>query len=158
MAQGLLSRSRSESRGNASAEDLPGPTSGLKFGMNLLRTRISLEGLRLFCHHGMFEEERRLGQWFSFDIIAELGNEAVHVDDALLHSVGYHDLIETVSRYATEAIFQTLETLSCRLAERIFSTHDAIRIVTIRVKKVAPPIQAIVSNVSIEITAERAEP
>jgi dihydroneopterin aldolase len=123
--------------------------------IKLLRTRIIIEGLQLFCRHGMLEEERSLGQWFSFDVNANLSDGAAHADDALLDSVGYHDLIETVHQFATQNICDTLERLSCRLAECIFGAYDAIDGLTIRVRAVAPPIKAVTSSVSVEIVAER---
>ena len=44
-------------------------------------TTIQIAGLQTFGYHGLFEEERRLGQKFTFDIDATLNPAATHQDD-----------------------------------------------------------------------------
>ena len=46
-------------------------------------TTIQITGLQTFGYHGLFEEERSLGQKFTFDIDATLNPALTHRDDRL---------------------------------------------------------------------------
>jgi dihydroneopterin aldolase len=50
-------------------------------------TTIQIAGLQTFGYHGLFEEERSLGQKFSFDIDATLNPAPTHRDDRLDASI-----------------------------------------------------------------------
>jgi len=75
-------------------------------------TTIQIAGLQTYGYHGLFEEERSLGQKFIFDIEAELQPVETHRDDKLDSSVRYDAVADTVVQLAGAAQYQTLETLA----------------------------------------------
>ena len=61
--------------------------------------------------HGLFEEERRLGQKFTFDIDATLNPAPTHRDDRLDASIRYDAVVDVAVSLAGETKYQTLEAL-----------------------------------------------
>jgi 7,8-dihydroneopterin aldolase/epimerase/oxygenase len=76
-----------------------------------LQTSLIVEGLEDYGYHGLFDEERLLGQKFLFDVRARLVSAQTHLDDALDTSVRYDLLIDEVLRVSNSAKFRTLEAL-----------------------------------------------
>ena len=64
-------------------------------------------------NHGLFEEERRLGQKFTFDIDARIlqPRPATHRDDQLDASIRYDAVVDAAVSLAGEMKYQTLEAL-----------------------------------------------
>ena len=59
-------------------------------------TTIQIAGLQTYGYHGLFEEERSLGQKFIFDIEAELQPVETHQDDRLDSSVRYGAVADNI--------------------------------------------------------------
>ena len=57
-------------------------------------TTIQIAGLQTFGYHGLFEEERSLGQKFTFDIDATLNPAPTHRDDRLDASIRYDAVVD----------------------------------------------------------------
>ena len=74
-------------------------------------TTIQIAGLQTFGYHGLFEEERRLGQKFSFEIDATLNPAATHRDDQLDASIRYDAVVDAAVSLAGALKYQTLEAL-----------------------------------------------
>jgi dihydroneopterin aldolase len=72
---------------------------------------IQIAGLQTFGYHGLFEEERRLGQKFTFDIDATLNPAPTHRDDSLDASIRYDAVVDLAVSLAGEMTYQTLEAL-----------------------------------------------
>src|SRR5881628_2130488 len=76
-----------------------------------MMTTIQIAGLQTFGYHGLFEEERRLGQKFTFDIDATLNPALTHRDDQLHASIRYDAVVDAIVSIAGEMKYQTLEAL-----------------------------------------------
>ena len=57
-------------------------------------TTIQIAGLQTFGYHGLFKEERSLGQKFTFDIDATLNPAPTHRDDRLDASIRYDAVVD----------------------------------------------------------------
>ena len=55
---------------------------------------LELEGLEVFGHHGVLDEERRDGQMFLYDISLEVGEAAV--SDRIEDAVDYRQVADCV--------------------------------------------------------------
>jgi dihydroneopterin aldolase len=118
-------------------------------------TSIHILGLETWGYHGLFEEERTLGQKFGFDIRAKLKGRGRHAGDDLSGSVRYDEMVEEAARVATERRFQTLETLAEAVALALFARFDALACVDVKVSKASPPIPRTVGEVSVEVALRR---
>ena len=74
-------------------------------------TTIQIAGLQTFGYHGLFEEERSLGQKFTFDIDATLNPAPTHRDDRLDASIRYDAVVDAAVSLASGMKYQTLEAL-----------------------------------------------
>ena len=64
-------------------------------------TTIQIAGLQTFGYHGLFEEERSLGQKFTFDIDATLNPAPTHRDDRLDASIRYDAVVDAAVSLAS---------------------------------------------------------
>src|SRR3546814_2030856 len=96
--------------------------------------------LQTYGYHGLFEEERSLGQKFIFDIEAELQPVETHRDDRLDSSVRYDAVADTVVQLAGAAQYQTLETLAEAVAIGLLEQFAAIDTIAVAVSKFSPPV------------------
>jgi dihydroneopterin aldolase len=122
-----------------------------------MRTRITVCGLQTYAFHGLFSEERQLGQKFTFDITAELSPVHTHKSDDLTLSVRYDALVEETVAVAQSARFHTLEALGEQVARALLGRFLELTELTVNVAKVSPPIVHPVERVGVEIRLTRAE-
>ena len=120
-------------------------------------TSIQVRGLQVFAYHGLFEEERRLGQKFTLDICARLRVAQSHTDDRLLVSIRYDELVDAALTAAKDRTFHTLETLGESIARQLLRQFLLVESITIVIGKTSPPIAATLQQVGVEIHLTRAE-
>lgn len=113
--------------------------------------RILIQGIQFHGHHGVREEERKLGQRFVVDVelcldLAEAGRR-----DDLAASVDYEQVHALVMEIGTREQFNLLEALAERVASAILERFP-LQQVTVRATKPAPPIPGILGGVCVEIT------
>lgn len=113
--------------------------------------RILLHGIQFYGHHGVREEERKVGQRFVVDVDLRLDlSPAAGVDD-LASTVDYEQIHALVVQLGTRECFNLLETLVERIASSILE-HFPVRQVTVRATKPSPPLPGLLGGVSVEIT------
>jgi len=122
-----------------------------------MRTAIRIEGLQTYGYHGLFEEERRLGQKFSFDVYAELDDASSHSADDLSGSLRYDAVVDAVVVIANAAKYQTLEALGEAIACGLIRQFALIQRVRVGASKYSPPIPHALVRVGVEVELTRAE-
>lgn len=98
---------------------------------------IHLHSLIFHSFHGLFKEEKILGN--DFEVNVDISFEALAIITRLQQSVDYvslHAIIKDVMDEPT----QLLETVVQLLAEKIYLFDSRIKSVTIKIKKLNPPI------------------
>lgn len=113
--------------------------------------RILLHGIQFHGHHGVREEERKLGQRFVVDVDLSLDLAAAGQQDELAASVDYEQVYALVVEVGTREQFRLLEALAERVASAILERFP-VRQVTVRATKPSPPIPGVLGSVSVEIT------
>jgi dihydroneopterin aldolase len=78
--------------------------------------RIELVGIELRGFHGVLDDERRDGQRFRFDVVAELTEPA---EDDIDAAVDYRDLVACIREVSDGKAFQLLETLAAAVADEL---------------------------------------
>jgi 7,8-dihydroneopterin aldolase/epimerase/oxygenase len=117
-------------------------------------TTIQIAGLQTFGYHGLFEEERSLGQKFTFDIDATLNPAPTHQDDRLDASIRYDAVVDAAVSLASGIKYQTLgEAVAIGLLRR-FALIDTI---TVGVSKFSPPIPHALGKVGIAVRLGRSD-
>lgn len=112
--------------------------------------KVIVEGIKVYAYHGCMEEEARLGGNYMVDVSIETDfTEAAKTDD-LTKTVDYVTVCNIVK--AEMAIRSKLiEQVGKRIVDRIKKEIKGIIKVKVKVNKLNPPINGVVSCVSIEI-------
>ncbi|GGF62198.1 dihydroneopterin aldolase [Azorhizobium oxalatiphilum] len=117
--------------------------------------RLFLRALPFFAHHGVYEEERRLGQRFIVDADWWLdARPAAWADKAEL-TVSYQDVYEHIKAVVEDDPVNLIETLAERIASRLLDHFPLIDQVRIAVHKPGAPITGVFGDVGVEITRQR---
>lgn len=122
-----------------------------------MRTSITITGLETYGYHGLFEEERSLGQRFTFDIAATLREVRTHRSDDLDCSVRYDAVVDEAVQIACSGKFQTLEALGETIATGLLRRFALMETVSVAVAKSSPPIAHTIERVGIEVGLSRAD-
>jgi 7,8-dihydroneopterin aldolase/epimerase/oxygenase len=120
-------------------------------------TSIHITGLKTYGYHGLFEEERTLGQKFTFDIHATLAEVQTHRRDDLNSSVRYDAVVDEAVRIAASEKFQTLEALGETIALGLLRRFAVMETVTVAVAKTSPPIAHSIEQVGVQVGLRRAD-
>ena len=117
--------------------------------------RITLSSMRYECRIGATEEERSLPQLLEIDLVMEADLSAATASDDLADTIDYSPLV-TLTEQATESRSYTLlEGLAGTLASSALETAPRATAVTVRVRKLAVPMDASVEWAEVEIRRER---
>lgn len=96
---------------------------------------ILLEGLRFFGYHGIFPEERTLGQRYLVDVAAELDLRNAGAHDELDETVNYLSLYTAVRSVVEGEPMMLIEAVADRTARSILESFPAVTAVEITVRK-----------------------
>ncbi len=116
--------------------------------------KIRLTHMIFYAHHGLFEEERKLGQRFEIDVEMALDFSQAAAGDRLDLSVDYEKVYQCIQNAVTEKKFYLIEAVAQNVANRIladFSVAEA----TVRVRKPSVPIRGSLDHVEVEVTRRR---
>src|SRR5512137_339511 len=113
--------------------------------------RILLQGIQFYGYHGVYEEERRLGQRFLVDVELRLDLSGAASKDDVSAGFDYSEVHAVVVEIGTRQQFKLLEALVTRIASAILERFP-IREVTVRATKPAPPLPGVLAGVSVEVT------
>lgn len=112
--------------------------------------RITLTGLTVTGHHGVFEHERRDGQQFVVDITVWLDlSEAARTDD-LHHTVHYGELAQLAAGIVAGPPRDLIETVAAEIADSVMTDYD-VHAVEVTVHKPAAPIPLDFSDVAVTV-------
>lgn len=114
--------------------------------------KLYIKDLEVFANHGVFEEEKRLGQKFVISVTLELDMHAAAVTGDLSKSVNYGELSAEIETEFQRESYDLIETAGEKLADYILSRYDLVQGVTVLVKKPWAPIHKSLDYAAIEIS------
>ncbi|MBM4403599.1 MAG: dihydroneopterin aldolase [Candidatus Cloacimonetes bacterium] len=117
--------------------------------------KISLNEMVFYGYHGVFDEERKLGQRFvvSVDLYTDdTKDELIH---RLEDTVDYTQVYAVIRDVMETEQFHLLEHCANIIADRLLSEFDLIQMAQIRIQKPSVAIQGSLHSVEIELTRER---
>ena len=119
------------------------------------RDRISLRGMRFEGHHGVSDEEREFPQLIEVDIELQADLTAAARSDALEDTIDYGPLVEIARSIVEDERYRLLEGIAGAIVERILQDAPAATAVTVRVRKLAVPIDADIDHAEVTLSRER---
>ncbi|MGL4991061.1 MAG: 2-amino-4-hydroxy-6-hydroxymethyldihydropteridine diphosphokinase [Sarcina sp.] len=112
---------------------------------------IFIKDFEVFANHGVFEEEKRLGQKFILDIELKLSTREAAMTGDLTKSVHYGELAHNVEEMFKKESYDLIETAAEKVAEFILLKYELVKEVIVRVKKPWAPIHRTLDTVFVEI-------
>lgn len=117
--------------------------------------RITVTGLEVFAHHGVFDFERANGQRFVIDAEVSLDLRTAAVSDTLADTVHYGELAEAIAAAVATHPVDLIETVAERVAN-VALGFAGVAEARVTVHKPDAPIAAHVTDVSVTIVRQAA--
>ena len=115
---------------------------------------IAINSMRFYAHHGCFDEERRIGTYFTVDLSFETNTSVAEVSDNIADTVSYLDVYQVVKReMATPS--HLLEHVARRVGEAVLAQFADTMTVKVKVYKLNPPLGGQLESVSVQIELSR---
>lgn len=118
------------------------------------RDRITLTGLEIFAHHGVFDFEREQGQRFLIDATVHVDLAAAAAGDELGRTVHYGELAEAIIADVRRDPVDLIETVAERVAATALS-FPGVSETEITVHKPDAPIDAVFADVAVTVVRRR---
>ena len=113
--------------------------------------KVILAGVQFRGHHGDSKEEQTVGGRFEVDVeIAADTGRAEHTD-ALADTVDYYTVHKRIMEIGQTGRRRMLESLAGDIARMVLTEFQATT-VTVKVRKLLPPLEGIVAWSGVEIT------
>jgi len=110
---------------------------------------VALRGLRVFGHHGVYEDERERGQDFLFDVELDVGDRGS--SDRFEDAVDYNAVARAVREVSAAQNYSLLEALGGAVADELQTRFAADRVV-VRVTKPAVRPAGLEGEASISVS------
>ena len=117
--------------------------------------RIILSAIRCEGRLGASAEERVLPQLVEVDLEVEADLSAAAASDALADTIDYGPLVSLVIATVEGGAFNLLEGLSGAIVNSALAAAPAAHAVTVRVRKLAVPLDADLDHAQVELRRER---
>jgi dihydroneopterin aldolase / 2-amino-4-hydroxy-6-hydroxymethyldihydropteridine diphosphokinase len=113
--------------------------------------KIHIEELEVFAYHGVFQEEKKLGQKFIISAELFLDLSVAGKSDNLEKTVHYGLLCEEIEKEFKSKSFDLLEAASENLTTFILTNYDIIERVKLMIKKPWAPIGKPIKYAAVEL-------
>jgi dihydroneopterin aldolase len=117
--------------------------------------RITLSSMRYECRIGASEEERSFPQTLEIDLVLEADLSLASASDDLADTIDYGPLLTMTERTTEGRSFTLLEGLAGAIASGALEAAPQASAVTVRVRKLAVPMDVSVDWAEVEIRRER---
>lgn len=118
-------------------------------------TRVRVHDLCLFGHHGVHEEETRLGQRFYISLEVQADLSAAIAGDDYTQAVCYGQLCQSAERVFQAEPCKLIETLAGRICAAVLADCPAVEDVSVTVRKPSAPVPHVVEDVSVTVAQRR---
>lgn len=117
--------------------------------------KMVLRRMEYYGYHGVFAEERKLGQRFYIDLELELDLQEAGISDDLTKTVNYAEIHELVKQIVEQKSFNLIEALAEHIASSVLDTYTSVDALTVKVTKPHPPFDIHFEGVTVEIHRSR---
>jgi dihydroneopterin aldolase len=116
-----------------------------------MRQRIAIKDLRFFGHHGVFEHEKKNGQWFSLNFFADLEVSArAYLEDQVEGTTDYSRIVDSLlDEMGTPS--QLLEHALARIKARLNRDFPELKNVSLSLAKQNPSVGGYVAEFEVTV-------
>lgn len=101
---------------------------------------ITIKDLEVYAHHGVYEEENKLGQKFLVTVKLYTDFSDATEDDNIEKSIDYGDVSHKITEFLQKNTYNLIETAADNLASMLLENYDLLNGVQIEIKKPWAPI------------------
>ncbi len=110
---------------------------------------IQIRDLEIYCHHGVFQEENKLGQKFLVSLALYMDTRPAGETDDLLQSIDYAAVAHFVKQEMERKSYRLIEAAAEKLARGILLQFPLVDRVKVEIKKPWAPILLPLDTVSV---------
>jgi len=118
--------------------------------MPVSKSSIFLSGVRFYAYHGVMEQERQIGQWFSVDLSVGYDFSPAMSSDNVADTLSYADLLNVV-RSEMAVTSQLLEHVGGRIINAVTRAFPKVSSIDLRITKLNPPMGADLDGAGISL-------
>lgn len=122
--------------------------------MRLKSSSIFVNDLRLYAHHGVLEQEQRVGAWFVITLRVHYNMYRALETDNIRYALSYADVVEVVKEEMARPS-RLLEHAAGRIAEAILQHFPMAQSVDLKLTKENPPMGVDSAGAGVEIRCKR---
>ncbi len=116
---------------------------------------ITITNMAFYAHHGVMDEEAKLGQRFFADITLEADLAPAGLSDDYGKAVCYEQVYHEVEKVMTGHRAYLIEALAERTAAAVLAGFPAVLSVSVTVRKPSAPISGHFDHVAVTINRRR---
>lgn len=118
-----------------------------------MKCSVFIEDMRLHAYHGVMEQERVVGNDYAVTLRVDYPAEDAISNDNLAGTISYADLAAII-KHEMSIASALVEHVAGRIAEHIKRDYPLAGVIYIKVKKLAPPMQADCNGAGVELLYE----
>lgn len=119
--------------------------------MRISDTQIHLKGIRLYAYHGVLEQERRVGAWFTVNLTLDVDYAEASLTDELAYTISYAQVYDVI-KAVMEKPALLLERVVWCIAISLFESFPQLTRVHIELYKENPPMGGEITDVGVSAT------
>ena len=117
-------------------------------------TKIKIEKIKLYAHHGCHPEEEVIGGWYEVDVEIDADINAAVNSDKLSDTIDY-SLVNEIVRREMNIRSKLVEHAAGRIVKSLLKEIPRIEEVKVKVSKLNPPVNGEVEKFSVELKEKR---
>lgn len=115
---------------------------------------ISIEDVRFYANHGVFEQEQVVGNEFSVSVSIEMPVIKTIENDDLADTISYADIYDVVS-FEMKQTSKLIENVAYRILNSIRKKWNEVDKISVKVEKLSPPIMSFEGKALVSLTYEK---
>ena len=113
--------------------------------------KICIRGLKVFAHHGVYEEETRLGQTFVVNATLYTSTRKGGLQDCLEDTISYADVCQFITEYLQQNTWKLLEAAVEHTCRALLLRYPLLHKIELELEKPSAPIPLSFDTVSVSI-------
>ncbi len=114
--------------------------------------KIIIEEMEFYAFHGHYQEEQIVGNRFLVDLEIESNLSAPANSDQLEDAVNYQQAYQIIRKEMRKKKSNLLENIGKRILDALFSEMEGIARVTLRIRKMHPPMGGPIKSVGVTMS------
>lgn len=116
-------------------------------------TKLTLKNMVFYGYHGVYTEERRLGQQIAVDVEMLSDMKDAGLKDDLELTVNYVDVYDLVRQIVETKQYNLIEAMAFAILNQLGEKYQ-LKKITVRVRKPHPPVGGLVDAAECEVSKD----